>query len=71
MYTMVGTMTDLAFAVSMMRQFISEAGPPHSIDVKHIMKYLNGTLGFKLCCGDEDIAYRGLCDAYWMGDAND
>ena len=56
MYTMVGTMTDFAFAVSMMRQFISEAGPPHSIDVKHIMRYLNGTLDFKLCCGDEDIA---------------
>ena len=56
MYTLVGTMIDLAFAVSMMCQFISEAGPPHSIDVKHIMRYSNGTLDFKLCCGDKDIA---------------
>lgn len=56
MYAIMGTMSDLVFAVSMMRQFMLEAGPPHWIVVKRIMRYLNGSLDFKLCLIDEDIA---------------
>ena len=35
------------------------------------MRYLNGTLDFKLCLGGKDIVLNGFCVADWVGDAND
>lgn len=37
---MVGTKTDVVFAVITVNRFIFTVGPPHWIDVKCIMKYL-------------------------------
>ena len=71
MYAMVATRADIAFAVSTVSQFMSKAGPPHWMAVKRIMRYLKGTLDFKLCLGGKDIVLRGFCDADWAGDAND
>ena len=35
------------------------------------MRYLKGTLDFKLYLGGKDIALPWICDADWAGDAND
>jgi ATP-binding cassette subfamily B (MDR/TAP) protein 1 len=48
MYAMVGTRLDLAFAVSMVSQFMSRASPSHWMTVKRILRYLKGTLDLKL-----------------------
>lgn len=68
MYAMVATRADLAFAVSMVSQFMSRPGPLHWAAVKRIMRYLKGTLELKLCLGGKDISPKGYCDADWGGD---
>ena len=49
MYAMVATRANIAFAVSTVSQSMSEACPPHWMAMQHIMRYLKGTLDFKLC----------------------
>ena len=46
MYAMVATRVNIAFAVSMMSQFMLKAGPPHWMAVKCIMRYLKDNLDF-------------------------
>ena len=70
-YVLVATKANIAFAVSMVSQFMSKAGPPHWMVVKHIMRYLNGTLDFKLCLEGKDIMLRGFCNENRTGDVND
>nr|PNR58443.1 hypothetical protein PHYPA_005438 [Physcomitrium patens] len=71
MYAMVGTRMELAYAVSVMSQHISKAGPIYSVTIKRIMKYLKDTLNFKLCLGCDNITLHGYYNADWVGDAND
>ena len=68
MYAMVATRPDLAFGVSMVSQFMSKPGPLHWAAVKRILRYLKGTLHFKLCLGGKDLRLKGYCDADWGGD---
>jgi hypothetical protein len=42
MYAMMATRANIAFAVSMVSQFISKAGPPHWMFMKHIMRLFEG-----------------------------
>lgn len=51
MYAMVGTWLELAFAVSMVNQFISKVSPSYWMTMKHVMKYLKGIVDFELCLG--------------------
>ena len=67
MYAMVATKAGIAFTVNT----VSKAGPPHWMAIKHIMRYLKGTLDFKLCLRGKHFVLRGFCDADWAGDAND
>ena len=39
MYAMVATRASISFAVSVVSQFMSKAGPPHWMAVKRIMRY--------------------------------
>jgi transposase InsO family protein len=71
MYAMVATRADLAYAVSVVSQYMAKAGPMHWKAVKRIMRYLKGTLDFKLCLGGKHVTLRGYCDADWAGDTND
>ena len=71
MYAVVATRANIAFAVNMVSQFMSKAVPPHWMVVKRIMRYLKGTLDFKLCLGHKNFVFRIFCDARWTGDAKD
>ena len=44
---MVGTRADVTFAVNLVSQFMSKAGPLHWMGVKRIMRYSKGTLTSK------------------------
>ena len=70
MYIMIVTRTNIAFAVSMVSQFILKVRPPHWMTIKHIMRYLKCILDFKSCLGHKDIILRGFCNANWVKDAN-
>ena len=63
MYAMMASRANIAFAVSLVSQFMSKVGPPHWMALKRIMRYLKGTLNFKLCYEGKDIALRGFCNA--------
>ena len=63
-YAMVATKADISFAVSMVSRFMSKAGPPHWMAVKHIIRYFKGILDFKLCLGGKDIILRVFYIAY-------
>ena len=71
MYAIMAMRVDIVFAMTMMSQFMSKAGPLLQMVVKHIMRYLKGTLDFKLYLGGKDITLRGFCDADWAEDTND
>ena len=46
-YAMMTTRVDIAFAVSTVSRFMFKSGSPHWMPVKHIMRYLKGTLDFR------------------------
>jgi hypothetical protein len=73
MYAMLCTRPDLAYPISVMsHQHMANPSLEHWIVVKHIFRYLQGTLQFKLCF--RGLALQGLvgyCDADWAGDLED
>jgi len=71
MYAMVATRADLAFPVNMVSQFMARAGPQHWMAVKRILRYLKGTIDYKLCLGGKDSELKRYCDADWAGDVNE
>jgi len=71
MYAMVGTRPDLAFAQSLVSQFMTNPGPQHWMAVKRIMRYLKGTWNVRLRLGGQGLHLVGLCDADWAGDVQD
>ena len=70
LYTMVATRADIAFAMSKVSQFMSKANPPQMMAVKCIIRYLKGTLDFKLCLNSKDIILRDFCNSDGMRDVN-
>ena len=48
---------------------MSKAGLPYWMAVKHITRYLKGSVDFKLYLGGKDIVLKGFCDANCTGDA--
>ena len=52
MYAAIGTCPDIAFAVSLLGQFMHNPGKPHWKVAKHILRYLKGSCELKL-------TYRG------------
>ena len=70
MYAMVPTRADIAFAVSVVSQFMSKPSSIHWAAVKRILRYLKGTLDVKLCLGGMALTLKGYCDADWGGDVN-
>ena len=68
MYAMVATQANLAFAVSVVTQFMASPAPLHWMAVKRIMGYLKGTLDVKLCLEGTNMSLHGYCDVDWGGD---
>lgn len=71
MYAMVGTRVDLAYVVSIMSQYISKARAIPLATIKKIMKYLKGSLYFKLYLESNNITLHSYCNADWIRVAND
>jgi len=76
MYAMLGTRPDIAFAVTTLSQFSSNPGYPHWSALKRVLRYLRGTIDYKLVYGGVDIAKSaltllGYCDADWAGCIDD
>ena len=48
MYLAISTRPDIAYTVGVLSRFSSNPGPPHWLAVKHLFRYLKGTLDYKL-----------------------
>ena len=76
MYAMLGTRPDITFSVTAISQFSSNPGKPHWVAVKRVLRYLHGTMNYKLVYGGID-GYKippspiGYCDADWGSNVDD
>jgi hypothetical protein len=62
MYVAVATCPNIAFAVSVLSQFLSNLGRAHWEAVKRIFKYLSGTKTLKLTYSGEQHGLEGYTD---------
>lgn len=67
-----GTRPDIAFAVNDVSRFNTNFGRPHWVAVKRILRYLKGTLDYKLRFkkSNVDDELFGYCDADWASDVD-
>ena len=70
MYAMICTRPDLAFAISEVSKFSSKFTSQHWTAVKHILRYIKGSLNYKLKLGgfDEVSKITVYADANWGRD---
>src|SRR6201996_6441500 len=76
MYAMLGTRPDIAFAVTILSQFSSNPGKSHWTAVKRVLRYLKGSINYKLAYGGSnsrqtDPELIGYCDADWASNVDD
>jgi len=62
MYLAVATRPDIAYAVGVLARFSANPGLAHWMAVKHLLKYLKGTLDYKLTLGPSSPSSPGLPD---------
>ena len=55
MYLAVTTHPDISYAVGVLARFNSNPGPRHWLAVKHLLRYVKGTIDYKLVYGFGDI----------------
>ena len=63
MWAAVATQPDIAFAVSLLSQFLENLGDIHWKAVKRVMRYLSGTNNYKLTLGKNRDSLLGYADA--------
>ena len=63
MWAAVATWPDIAFAVSLLSQFLENPGKIHSNAVKRVLKYLKGTKDYKLTLRRNREGLVGYVDA--------
>ena len=66
------TRPDIAAAVGVLSQYMSRPSKDHWIGVKHVLRYLKGTLmyGLKFSAHEEEPELFGYSDADWAGDVD-
>lgn len=65
------TRPDLSFAVSRVSQFMHAPTYHQLIAVKHILRYVRGTLSASLCFRRSFLSLSAYSDLDWAGDCND
>lgn len=61
---------DIAFATAILAHHMSEPRPLHWTAAKRILRYLRGTINFRLFIDASDLTLRAYADADWAGGAN-
>jgi len=70
MYAQIATRPDLSYSVSTLSKFASNPGPTHWNALTHVLRYIKGTLDYKITYGGEfrDLRPVGYVDADFGGD---
>ena len=71
-YVSTATRPDISAAVGVLSQYMSRPSNDHWIGVKHVLRYLKGTLkyGLKFTAHEEEPELFGHSDADWTGDVD-
>ena len=72
-YAMACTRPDICWVVTQLSQFLVAPMKGHWIALKHVLRYLKGTLDFELCyrkC-DDGLTLIGYSDADWASSTDD
>lgn len=69
-YLALATRPDISFAVSTLARFGANPGPNHWAAVKHLLKYIKGTMDYKITYGPSPhpTAFLSFSDADYAGD---
>ena len=72
-YLATCTRPDLCFVVSRLSQHFANPTDEHWVTVKHVLRYLRGTVDKQLCFrkSSEGLGLRAYSDADWGSDASD
>jgi Reverse transcriptase (RNA-dependent DNA polymerase) len=70
MYAATCTQPDIAFAVSILSQFMREPAKSHWEAVKHVIRYLKATRNAKLTLGGKEKDLEAYVDVYWASQAH-
>ena len=65
MWAAVATQPDIAFAVSLLSQFLKNPGEVHWKAVKRVIRYFKGTKNYRLTLGNNCNGLIGYADADW------
>ena len=70
-YAALGTRPDIAIAVNMLSQFMSNPANVHWKAVKRVLRYIKGTLDYGiLFSGSKEIVLSGYSDSDWASDVD-
>jgi len=72
-YAMICTRPDISYVVTMLSQYLSKPLEMYWIALKHLFRYLQGTVDYELCyrkC-DEPLMLIGYSDADWASSVQD
>jgi hypothetical protein len=69
---LVHTRPDICYAVNALSQFLCEPKHMHMVAVKHILRYVRGTIAYGLrYTSSGGVMLHGFTDSDWMGSAVD
>ena len=68
---LVNIRPNICYVVNALSQFMCEPKEIHLVVVKHIMRYLQGTLNFGLKYEEVDLDLHGFTDSDWGGSVKD
>ena len=68
---LVNTRPDICYAVNALSQFMCEPKEIHLVAIKHIMRYLQGTLNLGLKYEKVALDLHGFTDSDWGGSVKD
>ncbi|XP_059067840.1 secreted RxLR effector protein 161-like [Cryptomeria japonica] len=68
---LVNTRLNICYAMNAFSQFMCEPKEIHLVAMKHIMRYLQGTLNYGLKYGKVDLDLHGFIDSDWVGSMTD
>ncbi|MCO5556240.1 hypothetical protein L7F22_009786 [Adiantum nelumboides] len=68
MYAMIATRPDIAFAMVVVSQYMSNPGKKHWEAVKGILRYLKATKNMCICYGSQELSVMGYTDSDYAGD---
>ena len=71
MYLASATRPDIVFAVSKLSRFVSKPGDVHWHAIERVMRYLKGTVNYRLHYTGYPSVLEGYSDANWISDANE